>query len=274
MSLQLAIPFALNNDENNLKASEFNIIFKKDRNSLEKLLEFAEAYPDYRINIEMDIIDVQMLNLVNRAHDKIYVRLTDVSHFEQVPALKEKNIKFFMDYKLFPVKSKSELAYLIALGVTDIYPADDLLYEVKELHEILVGHNIKARMVLNKVPYTLPNVDDPRIPWFTPQNVDILDQFIDTVEFDFQNDPKGWKQFEVYYKTWFIKKHWHGNLREIIQELNFNIANDSLFSEELLHFKINCGRRCVNADSHCKRCEQYIEIANALDSMNIGIVQD
>lgn len=268
--LKIAAPFALNNDYYDV-IDEFNIIFKKDRNSLEKLLEFAEAYPDKRINIDMDIIDVSYLNLVNRAHEHIYVRLSEPSHYEQIPALKEKNIKFFADYKLFPARSRTDLAYLISLGVSDVYPADDLLYDTKQLHEILQSHNISARMVLNKVPYTLPNTNDPRIPWFTPQNVDILESFIDTVEFDFENSPIGWKKFEVYYKTWFVRKHWHGNLQEIISDLKIDIPNDSLFSTDLLLYKTQCRRHCVNKDSSCRRCEQFVEMANKLSDKHIGI---
>lgn len=272
--MNLAIPFALNNDEYNNIASEFNIIFKKDRNSLEKLLEFAEAYPNHRINIDMDIIDTSMLNIVNRAHNKIYVRLSEVSHIEQVPALKEKNIRFFFDYKLFPAKSTSDLAYLCSLGVTDVYPADDLLYDTRNLHAILESHNVQARMVLNHLAYTLPDTQNPRVPWFTPQNVDILDTFIDVAEFDFENTPQGWNQFEVYYKTWFKRKHWHGNLNEIIPELNFNIPNDSLFSTDLLSYKTQCLRHCVNAYNHCRRCEQFLELANKFDSINVAVNQE
>lgn len=272
--MQLAIPFKLQNDHINDAATEFNIIFKKDRNSMEKLIEFAEAYPDKRINIEMDTIDTTILSVVNKVHDQIYARLSEVSHLEAIPALKEKNIKFFMDYKLFPAKNICDLSYLLSLGVTDIYPVDDLLYNIYDLHKILESHGVQARMVLNRLPYTLLDNENPRIPWFTPQNTDILDKFIDVAEFDVLNDPQGWKQFEVYYNTWFVRKHWHGNLREIIPELNFDIPNDSLFSSDLLNYKIHCGRHCVNKNSHCNRCENFIEIAKKLDEAYIGVNQE
>lgn len=269
-SLELSIPFRLQNEEYDEIAAEFNILFRENRNSLEKLLEFLEKYPDKRINIEMDKIDVSLLKLANRAHDNIAVRMTDMAHYQSIDELREAGIQFFFDFKLNPCRGMCDLDSFASLGVSDVYFADDLMYNLREAKKAADSHGIKTRIVMNHVPYTLPD-RNPKVPWFSPDCVDLISPYFDIVEFDFKNSPNGWHNFGVYYRAWITKKRWHGDLSELYKDLNVFIPNDSLFSEELIRYKIHCGRHCANKDTVCRRCEQYVELALELDEKSIGL---
>lgn len=268
--MKLAIPFALNNEKYNEIAAEFNILFRESRNSKEKLIEFAEAYPNHRLNIEMDNIDVSFLNLLNKAHDKIFVRLSEISDMQYIQEFKEKNIRFFFNNATLPATSIVTLDYLLSLGVSDVYIADDLLYNLKETRDIVSSHGAKIRMVLNVMPTSIPLLDEVTGPWFPPDAADILDEYIDTAEFAC-GSPYNWHKHGVFYRAWFENKTWHGNLNEIITRLSIDIPDDSLFAQELIRYKIHCGKHCANLDRPCRRCQGYVELANALSEKKIGI---
>ena len=268
--VNIATPFKLNNDIWDSRISEYNVLFRHQRNSQEKLIEFAEAYPDKRINVEMDQIDVSFLSILNRAHDNIYVRITNFSDIKYTDTFKEKGIKFFFDKDCLPAMNICGLDCLISLGVSDVYITDDLLYNLRETHKYTSSHDIGIRIVLNTVMNSAPYTDAAKTPWFPPDTFDIIEPYIDTVEFDC-GDPYDWYAFGVYYRAWFERENWHGNLQEIIKNLDIPIMNDSLASMDLIQYKIHCRRHCVDADSHCRKCNQYAEISLLLDEAGIGL---
>lgn len=265
----IATPFKLNNEVWDSRISEYNVLFRHQRNSQDKLIEFAEAYPDKRINVEMDKIDVSFLSVLNRAHDNIYIRLTDISDFQHVPAFREKGIKFFFNFDCFPAINICTLDYLISLGVSDVYIADDLWYNLREVHQYTSSHNIGIRVVLNTVLASTPYIDAAKAPWFPPDTFHIIEPYISTVEFDC-GTPYDWNAFGVYYRAWFDRKDWHGNLQEIILGLDIPAMNDSLASEDLIQYKIHCKHHCTDANSKCRKCDQYIELSVLLASKEIG----
>lgn len=269
--MELAIPFKLNNEEYDNIAGEFNILFRESRNSPEKLIEFCETYPDKRINIEMDILDCSLVRLLDKAHPNVHIRIKMVGQLDAIPLLQKQNSKFFIDYTIQPARSFSELHYLASLGVSDIYVADDLVYSMRKVHDYTQANNIGVRMVLNRIPSSFPDTDDPTGPWFAPQVLHVIKPYIDTVEFDC-GSPFDWHQFGVYYRTWFTRKHWHGDLREIYPDLDLVIPNDSLFAEELIKYKIQCDRHCASdVIQYCHRCEQFVELAQEMAERKIGV---
>lgn len=268
--MQLAIPFKLFNDKYDAVADEFNILFRESRNSQEKLIEFVETYPEKRINVEMDRIDVSFLGILNRAHDRVYVRLTDISDTQYVDALKEKGVRFFFDSSAIAATSVYHLSYLISLGVSDVYLADDLLYDLQNARDIADSNEIGLRLVLNVVPTTLPITDYDKAPWFPPDSIDIIEPFIDTVEFNC-GEPYDWGAFGVYYRAWFERKMWHGDISEIIKDLRIFVPDDSLFTQELINYKIQCRKKCTNKYNKCDRCPKFVAIAQEMAEKQIGI---
>lgn len=217
------------------------------------------------------MLDPSIIGIITRIHDNIYVRLSSISQLAQIKELKERRINYFIDYKVFPATSFTSLSYLIDLGVSDVYIADDLMYNLKTTKEITDSHGIRTRMVLNRIPCTMQSqLNQEKDPWFPPDSKDILDKYIDTAEFEC-GTPYNWHKFGVYYRAWFKNKTWHGDLQEIIPDLRVFIPNDALFDKELISYKVNCRKHCINKDSKCRRCENFVEIAKELNEKNIGI---
>lgn len=267
--LPLAVPFKMNNDEYNDDVKEFNILFFKSRNRLEDLIEFVQEYEDTRVNIRFpEGVHIPTLKSITKVSDKIHVRLT-AADIPIVQELRNQDIKFFFD-ETMPVYNYSNLAAFIELGVSDIYPADDLCHNLSEVSVFCRERDVHMRLVLNRIPATTFNKGvDPKSPIFRPQNIDVLQDFFDVFELDC-GEPYDWAKCDVLRRAWFGRKHWHGELSEINEDLNMRWNNDAVMPN-FDYFKMTCGRRCDQRNSnHCRKCEQVLEISDEFMKMGIG----
>jgi len=156
----------------------------------DKLISFVEEYSNKRINISIpdDEIPINHFVTLNKIHNNIYVKLTRFQ-FRYAEKLKENNIKFFFDNTV-PVSTFILLDELIKLGVTDVYIADDLCYNLENVSKRCQKDNVQIRLILNRIPATTINpYEDVRAPIFSPRHFNVLDEYIDVAEFDcYYND--------------------------------------------------------------------------------------
>ena len=271
-NVKLALPYKLNNDEFTDKTDEFNILFNPSRNSLDKLYDFCKTFKDRRINIEYSDNNPKVSDIrgLLSAKPNIAVRVMKGNMKVLINLIKE-DIKAFFDYD-FPAYSITSLSYMLSLGVSDIYLADDLFYNLYDVYAILQEKGVQHRMVLNLIPSNLPTAGvDPKAPIFPPECGYILFPHVDVVEFECGR-PFNWRHFGVYYRAWFEREDWHGDLSEIIRGLTLFIPNDSLIADDLIRFKMGCGRRCdARVTSPCNKCQQFIEMATKLNERRIAV---
>lgn len=267
----LSIPFHYKNDEYNDIASEFNLLFFQSRNKVEDMIEFIQNYKDKRININFpEGIHMPTLKTLIAVSDNIYVRLkaTDIV---SIPQLQEENIKFFFDSSM-AVGNYTTLDAFIRLGVTDIYPVDDLCYEISDVAEYCHNKNIRLRIILNQIPATTFDKGiNPRSPIYRPQDIDILNKYYDTFEFECGTN-YDWAKFGVLYRAWFERKHWHGQMSEINDDVHMNFHNDTVYPDYTL-YKLTCGRKCNRRiGNYCKKCEQWLNIAEIFENKRIRFI--
>ena len=267
---KLAIPFLLNNYLNDI-ASEFNIKFDKNKNSFEKLVEFIQEYPETRINIEFPPGDVNTSTIaaLDKITDKVYVRLS-ASDIGMIDEMREKGIKYFFSNSIL-AETWSSLNDFATLGVTDIYPASDLMYSLGDLREWASEHDINLRIILNHIPSTSLTAGQD-IKSFVPRPEDMkkLDKYFDSFEFDTGTVGDAMK-LDVYYRVFFQDHRWPGQMAELNDDVMMNYPNQSLIPD-YNSYKFNCGRVCdKRVTNHCRKCEQFMEIARHLASNNIII---
>lgn len=271
-NIQLAIPFKLNNELND-QVKEFNILFYKDDNSLEKLIEFVQEYPDTRINIEFPKgIHLPTLTTINKIHSNIYTRITE-NDLLNVSELREKDCKFFLDSHLC-ASNYTNLDAHIKMGVSDVYIADDLCYNLRDVSKYCHKNKVKLRLILNRIPATS---FDKGVNYcssiYRPQDLDLLKLYFDTFEFDCGKQ-YDWAKFDVLYRAWFKRGNWHGDLAEINDDLDLYFPNDSVVPD-FTNYKINCERRCCQRITNsCSKCQQFLEIAWSLKDQNIHIKKE
>ena len=262
ITTKLSAPFKLHNPRNKT-IQEFNVKFDKNKNSFEKFLDFIDAYPDKRINVTFfGEFPMGVVSSINKISDNVYVRLT-ADNFMAYKEMSEKGCKFFFDAQ-YSAYNITMLDNLIQMGVSDVYPADDLLYNLQEVKDYCAAKGVGLRLVLNRIPSTAWNSGgDYKSPIFRPQDLNLLEKYFDAFEFDC-GDPYDWAKFDVLCRAWFERGTWNGDLIEINDDLELSYPNMSV-PASLTAYKIKCERRCnKRAGNQCDKCNQFVEIGNSM----------
>lgn len=266
---ELAIDFKINNDEWDKIASQFNVLFK-DNSNIDNFLEFAAKYPNHRLNIRFqNEINYQLLKLVTKVHDNIYVRLVQ-EQLPQVSKLKQNGYHFFFDGSLGAYNYTS-LSNLLNLGVSDVYIYDDLLYDLATVHKKCEYNGAHIRLVLNRLPHTTPDRGiNAKSMMITPQMWWYIDDYIDVVEFDC-GSPCNWSEFEVLFNTYITDGYWKGPLHELNHDVRILSFPCDTYPPEFILEKICCKRRCEKQTYNiCRKCYQYLNIATEMHSKNFS----
>lgn len=273
--MKVAAPYSTNKERQNL-IDEYNISFNLQKHKIEDLIEWLRK-PDIkekRINIKVisengDGIPLTELLWINDLHSQIYIRLqTNQGYLTKL--YKENQIKFFFDYD-FNINNFCRLQDAIDQGVSDIYIMEDLCYRLPQVKMLCKEYNVQIRLLANMISsFTLGRNTDVTSTFYTPENMDALESYYNVIEFELFNS---WNRFDTLYKIWFIKKEWKDNLKFINFELDFDIPGES-FPRELCEFKMKCGHRCVERQSACRKCQQYVEIAQTMNNKNIRYTTD
>lgn len=270
MSQSISVSFSLDNEWNNdSRVKEFDIIFKKT-SSLDNLLDFLETYEDKRVNISFpEGINYSVLKSAARLYDNIAVKLHS-NDIQECMKLKDIGVKYYFDNS-YPAVNLCSLDSLIALGVSDVYLADDLCYNLERTYFYCHTKGIKVRMILNRIPSTVPfKGDDPKSPIWMPRDIDSLEKYVDIFEFDNDLDDA---YFDVMFRTWFEKKAWNNNIREINLDLNLDIYDDTMLLIASIK-KMKCGRRCSQrAGNVCDVCGQMVDISTILHDKGVRLVE-
>lgn len=265
----IAIPFKrFDNLEGKIK--EYNIKFRTDDSSLDDLIDFISLDYINRVNIQFsDKINIKVVNTVNKIKNCVYVRVLP-EQWPQISELQENEVKFFLDSSM-PVSSYSQLAEAMDMGVSDIYIADDLTYNLKDVRYICESNCVQLRTILNRIPMTTLNKGkDVKSTIYRPQDIDYIEQYYDVFEFDC-GDPYNWNVFDVLFKAFFINKNWYGNLAEINPDIQFHFPNEQVLNY-YTYYKTNCERVCDKRKSNpCKKCEQFMNIGKILREKGIAL---
>lgn len=265
----VSVPFKLKNLRND-RVAEFNITFDKDKNSFDKLLEFIDLYKDRRINIDFKgrYFPTNIALSVQKVSDNTYIKLLP-EQVQNLPELQENNCRYYFGaansaYNLISLED------MINLGVTDIYPADDLLYDIKHTKEICDNAGIGMRLVCNRIPSTALNRgSNYKSPLFAPQNRQLLDDYFSCYEFDCGN-PYDWAKFDVLYRAWFEREGWNGDLAEINDDLRLSFPLLTI-PQYLVSHKLSCKHHCSRPNSMCDKCDQYVRAGIGLTKKGLYI---
>lgn len=268
--MKLAAPYTSNKKWKEIP-DEYNLTFKKT-SKINRLQDFCEFCAGKRVNVCFQDINIPIneLEKIYKLYPNLYIRLLP-TQIKEMFILKEKGMKYFFDVSM-PCYSGAVLDFLINAGVTDIYLYDSLWYVLPQVSKRCKAENINIRLILNRIPSLRPDAGtDYCAPIFSPIDMDYLDKYVDTGEFDCyigdQNEAYDWHKFNVYYKAWYVNKQWLGYLNELNIELQLSIPVSSL-PPNFIKRRCECGRRC-SLDSRCTHCKDYIDLANNLAAVGI-----
>lgn len=178
----------------------------------------------------------------------------------------QKHIPFFFnDY----ISSYDVLAGMINYGVSDVYVANELGFDLKKIHEVTKNKNVKLRVI--------PNIaqslwwDNPSITdfWIRPEDaIPVYEEYVDVFELASLED--GYKDSAIY-KAYAIDQKWYGNLSEIIQGLTTEVDSKFLHPR-WAETRVGCHKRCLNGGA-CRMCYTLTELGDTLKKAGVTVTR-
>ena len=262
--MKVALPWSSQTKEK-LLVSEYNITFVNKPGNFDRLLSFLEQHNDKRFNITIDTseyeFELEKLRYAKIVNPNIHIV---VNYIGECEILQKLNISFYFSV-MNAATSFRRLEWLVNLGSTDIYIADDLCYQLAKVRKFCDQHNVQCRLVLDRIASQRLDINnDPKAPYFTPEIIETLDQYIDDFEF---TENQSMARLNTLYKIWFENQEWKEDLSLLYPELTLKIPNQSLIPN-FIEYRMNCGYKCA-CGSPCRRCSQFLEIAKILYNKKI-----
>lgn len=228
------------------KADEIKVEFR-DKDSIPTLIE---RYPGKDIilmcyfNEILDWKEIERWNILSRKH--FMMCLSSIADAQEC---KERNIPFYMGY---PIKTYYELRALKALGVRYVRLGEPLFFEMDTVRSF----EIPVRAVPN-VAYIdgYPREDGVCGTWIRPEDLDVYEEYVETIEFEDADMKKEQAMFRIYAE----QKNWPGDLSMIITNLN-HVGLNRIIVPNIAEKRLICGQRCQKS-SNCKLCYRALTLA-------------
>ena len=267
--MRVAIPFHLRGKSTGLhdKVQEFNIFYDVNKDDLNKLIEFIQAYPDKQINIEYrNGIDTKYAAALAKIGENVRFRLR-AEDITKISTLTKNECVYFFDMSMACGSWTSLYGQIMKDAVSEVYICDDLCYEMDKVREFCDKYNVKVRMVVNRLPISRSILADTTfLPIYRPQDMDVLEQYIDTIEFFVQEDTRNTHSYDVLYKVYIEKKDWYGDLRELNPDIPFSVHTRGIIPY-MAAKRSKCGLACVKGSS-CNTCKQVLDVAESLEELH------
>ena len=273
--MKISIPFLMNNEYNDI-ADQFDVNIDPSKNDVNKMHEFLSVYEDKQINIHFPQgIDETVARSLAIVHPNAMFKCS-LQDMRIASKLKEEceKFKFYFDFS-FPCISWTAFQEQVDMGVSEIYPFDDLLYEMATLKSVCKRNHVKTRLMLNIIQSTRHDRGTkPYDAFFRPEDMTWLSQYIDTFEFycKSENSDYSWHKFKPLYHAYFENNQWVGYLNELIPDLQMKVPNWALLPR-YSYSRSMCGLSCVKR-SGCRKCHNYISLAEELAEKNVRIKRE
>jgi hypothetical protein len=236
----------------------------------EVLKAFCEKHKEQRINlcikefesgINEGYIDTALKFQANYPEYKVYIRLPGRADVADKIKEENSNAKIFFNTYI----SSWDLFYdYIHFGVTDVYIAEEMCFELDKVSQIAKKNNINIRVFPNVTQSKWAEMNDLKKFWMRPEDVDIYEDFVDVLEFWGDSDKNG-----VYYDIYSKDKKWAGNLKEIIIGMKEDI-NSTCILPRFGERRVRCNKRCLKGGT-CSLCDTIFELSKNLEKNNFRI---
>ena len=250
------------------EVDEINVIFSPKNTDI---LGFIEKYQPKRVNLCINNIKQEDIENQIKLAKAFIEKYPDTKFHLRIPfskeetnkiveIIKENNVPFY--FSDFATTWDTLIGFLL-FGVSDIFVAEDLGFELDNVSEIIHAANAKVRVYPNIAQSSYPFCFDIDKFFIRPEDVKIYERYVDIFEF-YGNI----KKFDTLYEI-YNQGYWNGPLREII--LNFYLPVDNreivgLFGE----IRAKCGKRCLKGKP-CAICHRILDLAETLKENSLII---
>lgn len=160
---------------------------------------------------------------------------------------------------LLPARTFRELRNLKEIGVCQIIVDTPLFFQMEAVKNI----GIPIRVIANSANQDIYlSCDDGVVgPWIRPEDIDLYENYIDTIEFSY----KKLEQEKTLFKIYSEDKKWPGKLDMIIQDLRHSAVN-RLIPPDFAERRLNCGHKC-QINQSCHHCWHILDIASQMEKL-------
>lgn len=220
------------------------------------MLDYIENYPNKAIVLEIPHgiqerhIDWPEYSAYADKHQDFYFCLADL---QLANKCKEYNIKY---YWMYPIANYNELEAAINCEVAQLYITAPLFFDIKA---VKAKYKLPIRIQVNSAHENLiPGMDGLTGSWIRPEDTDLYEPYVDIFEFK-ADELKQESTLLNIYKT----KEWKGNLRLLIQGLNFDVDN-RILPPNFVEARIRCRQRCKVRPHSCNLCQSAFGLAKTV----------
>lgn len=176
---------------------------------------------------------------------------------EQIDALA---CDWFTDY---PVTDWDKLHFFAAIGVSDMYIAEALGFELPEVSKFCRTRNIKIRVWPNVAQHSVKILQPLRSFFIRPEDLKHYEPYIDTIEF--------WGPVEkqdILLRIYRETKAWPYDLSILITGLESAHAQavPAIFGK----VRVSCGKACLRGEQ-CNICGHVSTLTKLVKELNINI---
>jgi hypothetical protein len=139
------------------------------------------------------------------------------------------------------------------LGVKWAFIDAPLFFQMDKVQQIGLPVRVTANISMREA---LPYADGVPGPWIRPEDVELYEPYVDTIEFSRVN----LEQERALYRIYAEQKAWSGDLGMIIQDINYLGVNRMIHSD-ITKTRLNCGQKCQE-NGYCRLCWRMLDLAD------------
>lgn len=241
------------------------LIIDYNKNNI-NIIDFVQTERPQEQRIILDIykmkekLDFRILEAAVKVHKNLAVKL-GIHQLDIANELSVANISFFFEEL---ANNWDTLISFINYGVSDVYIANEMGFDIKEISKICKRNNVNIRVFPNVAQngskLTRYNEDSFKSFYIRPEDTCLYECYVDVFEFFGTLD-----RHSVLYDIYTSQK-WSGDLKDLIIGLNTSINNRSIvpaFGDK----RLDCQKKCNKGN--CVLCDKIFTFNKELVKNNI-----
>lgn len=234
------------------KADEIKLDYRDKDKIYDYFIDFKEEPKDYVIVLgdaeEIVWDELSKMNELSENRLTVAVRL-----LHNAEILKDLGIKWYWEY---PITTYYELDSVLQFKPNYLWVGAPLYFDLPEVKK----RNIPIRLVANMCYETfMPHASGVRGTYVRPEDVEVYNKYVDTLEFFTYGDLKKEHTLLGVYQS----GRWPGNLNLLLTNLGEHVDNRAV-PEQFGKARVQCRQSCMR-NSHCRLCDNLIKFAQVVD---------
>lgn len=261
---------------NKINLSIFDEVSIRYEGQKEDLIIFLQEHQNQKITLIIHNIAQfyimktwEVINTIHETYPDLEFKLCfkQAGNFELIDdALQECINNITVPYYMGSVAVNfDQLNYLCEHGVSEVYLAEDICFDLKRAKRVCERYGVKIRAFPNVAQSCIRTGPAHKKFFIRPEDIESYSDVIDTVEFWGELDRQ-----EIFCRI-YKNGRWFGELKEIITDLDIEFDSRCIVPI-YAELRKSCGRKCMKGEK-CTACDSILNISRKLGDMNLIIKQ-